>query len=148
MGRKGTPFRRGIPFLPKPLLSSLNFPEPGFVYSAYQALRYDAKQSTGNGTEEQTRLRKVLVGWRGWQNIKRSAIARVWWAVVDLFFMGCFMKCGVFYGMILYGTACGGICRERPVCRSAGSFEMTLGGGCKCLPLHDCQDPAQGLVSC
>ena len=56
-------------------------------------------------TVNEPRLRKVFVGWRGGNMIKRSAIAHVWLAIADSFFVGFFIKM---------------VCRERPVCRSVG----------------------------
>ena len=49
-------------FLLSPNLSHPpNFPEPGFIHSAHHVMLYDAEQSTGNGTRECPRLRKVLL---------------------------------------------------------------------------------------
>ena len=75
-----TPLWEGVPPLSKPLPSSLNFPLPGLIYSAYQdgfPRRYAGWVTMG----DQTRQWKVFVaGEVGGK--KRSAIALVSWVVV------------------------------------------------------------------
>ena len=87
LGERRGPLSEGSPSLSKPLSSLPNFPESGFILSTHQWVRYVAKRRAAGKVGMNPGSGKFL-GWRGWEDKKRSAIAHGGGGIGDFFFWG------------------------------------------------------------